>query len=131
MCVNETENAAVKKAKKAYREHEKHPLKVSKVVLFERSVKTRPGIREPIIHGGAACGAKLQKQNALLLLMVITDSSPLEPVPELLLLDADGFIQIARPEHVGVEDPIDELGRLVRAPSNEAHHDHAVGRGRV
>lgn len=64
--------------------------------------------------------------------MEITDSPPLEPVPELLLfLDAEGFGPVARPENVGVEDPIDELGGVVGAPANEAHDDDAVGRGRV
>lgn len=63
--------------------------------------------------------------------MEVTDSSPPKPVPELLFLKKEAFVEIARPEHVGVEDPVDELGRVVGAPANEAHDDNTVGRGRV
>lgn len=63
--------------------------------------------------------------------MEVTDSSPPEPAPELLFLKTKAFIKIARPEHIEVEDPVDELGRVVGAPPDEAHDDHAVGGRRV
>ena len=70
----------------------------------------------------------MQKQNTLLVLMVITDSPPLEPVPELFLFNAKTLIEVSGPEHIGVDDPVEEVGRSVGSSPNKADHHYPLRR---
>lgn len=100
-------------------------------------LETRPGIRNPG-HGGAPGRTKPQVQNPLIFLEVVGDASPFEPVLDLLFLLLllvivlvvfleQGLVQVAGPEHVGVDDPVDDPGRGFGSSRNEADDDDAVG----
>lgn len=104
--------------KKTYREHEQHPLKISEFVLESRG------------RGRADTGGEVQKQNPILVVMVITDSPPLEPLSDLfspiLILNAEIPIQVSGPEHVRVDHPVEQLGRNLGSSANESDHHYAA-----
>lgn len=107
-------------------EHEEQALEIPGLVVIE----TRPGVRESG-HGGAPGRTEAQEQNPLILLEVVADAPPLEPAPELFVLvlvfrHGQGLVQVAGPEYVGVDYPVDDPSRIFGSSGNEADHDDAV-----
>ena len=119
-----------KKSSSTHSEHEEQTLEIPGLVVLE----TRPRIRNPG-HGGAPGRTKPQAQNPLIFLEVVADASPFEPVLDLLFLLLllalavyleQGLVQVAGPEYVGVDDPVDDPGRGFGSSRNEADDNDAV-----
>lgn len=75
----------------------------------------------------AVLRGELQVHNSPLLLVIIANSPGLEPILSFITVDAQGFIKVSRAEGIGVEDPVNEMSRVIRSNGDETHDNNTLG----